>query len=108
MYSIQFSVGRPDCLHTPHLASRFTPVAYGAVDDRRNKTTARKLRTALRTVETSSYTYFGVVWRSLSFAKLSAYWLAGLWHGRGLGFESPRAYHSFRSLREKRQKTSPV
>ena len=41
----------------------------GAVCDRKYRTTARKLRSALRTVETSSYTYLGVVWRSRSFAK---------------------------------------
>jgi hypothetical protein len=32
--------------------------------------TARKLRTALRTAETSSYTYFGVLRRSPSLSKL--------------------------------------
>jgi len=36
----------------------------------RNKTTSEKSRTALRTVETSSYAYFGVVRRSLSSSKL--------------------------------------
>ena len=39
---------------------------------------ALKLRTALGTVETLSYTYFGVLRQSPSLSKLSRYWLAGL------------------------------
>jgi len=36
----------------------------------RNKTTSAKSRTALRTVETSSYTYFGVFTRHPTWSKL--------------------------------------